>query len=312
MWRGPGLALALVIPSATLAAPLALNLPGPATETARITEPGASYRMPVGPWREGKMETRLAEGTVEQVAWRIAEAVTTLDLLGPLRAQLQAAGWQVLYECETEACGGFDFRYDLLLMTEPDMHVDLGDFRYLAAVQGDEVLSLMVSRSQASGFVQMTRVQPGEAPEETGGQAVLLPDAETPPSAVSGASASIGATLEAQGHAVLEGLDFASGAARLEAGDNPALMALADWLATNPARRIALVGHTDASGSLAANLALSKQRAAAVRQALIAAGADGKRIEAQGVGYLAPRASNLTEAGRMANRRVEVILTSTE
>ncbi|WP_054302474.1 OmpA family protein [Gemmobacter sp. LW-1] len=306
-----GLALAL-LPGAMAAAPLSLRLPGPATETARITEPGASYRMPLGPWQDGRVETRVAEGTVEQVAWRIAGPVSTLDLLAPLRKQVQAAGWQVLYECETDACGGFDFRYDLLLMTEPDMHVDLGDFRYLAAAKGDEVLSLMVSRSQASGFVQMTRVQPGAVAEETGLQPVDLGEAETPPAVVPGEAPDIGAALEGQGHAVLEGLDFASGAARLETAGNPALQALADWLAANPSRRIALVGHTDASGNLATNLALSKQRAAAVRQALIAAGADGARIEAQGVGYLAPRASNLTEAGRMANRRVEAILTSTE
>ena len=51
----------------------------------------------------------------------------------------------------------------------------------------------------------------------------------------------------------------------------PRWIALADWLAADPARRIALVGHTDASGGLAANIALSKQRAEAVRQALLTA-----------------------------------------
>ncbi|HBB85149.1 MAG TPA: OmpA family protein, partial [Sulfitobacter sp.] len=34
--------------------------------------------------------------------------------------------------------------------------------------------------------------------------------------------------------------------------------------------------------------------------------------EAQGAGYLAPRASNLTEAGREQNRRVEVVVLSAE
>ncbi|MDP3861185.1 MAG: OmpA family protein, partial [Phaeovulum sp.] len=34
-------------------------------------------------------------------------------------------------------------------------------------------------------------------------------------------------------------------------------------------------------------------------------------ISAEGAGWLAPRASNLTAAGRALNRRVEVVLTST-
>ena len=36
------------------------------------------------------------------------------------------------------------------------------------------------------------------------------------------------------------------------------------------------------------------------------------QIRADGVGFLAPRASNLTDSGRTQNRRVEVILTSTQ
>jgi outer membrane protein OmpA-like peptidoglycan-associated protein len=35
-------------------------------------------------------------------------------------------------------------------------------------------------------------------------------------------------------------------------------------------------------------------------------------MEAEGVGYLSPRASNVTEDGRQKNRRVEVIMTSTQ
>jgi OOP family OmpA-OmpF porin len=35
------------------------------------------------------------------------------------------------------------------------------------------------------------------------------------------------------------------------------------------------------------------------------------QVEAQGVGYLSPRDTNLTDEGRTRNRRVEVILTST-
>jgi outer membrane protein OmpA-like peptidoglycan-associated protein len=76
---------------------------------------------------------------------------------------------------------------------------------------------------------------------------------------------------------------------------------------------VAIVGHTDASGGLEANIALSRKRAQAVRNVLIEAfGVPAAQIQAEGVGYLSPRASNLTEAGRTQNRRVEVMLTSTQ
>lgn len=114
------------------------------------------------------------------------------------------------------------------------------------------------------------------------------------------------------GAVVLQGLDFGTGAAELTDGRYAALAALAAWLAANPDKTVALVGHTDASGGLDGNIVISKRRAASVRTRLIEAyGVPGAQIEAQGVGYLAPIASNATEAGRQKNRRVEAVLTST-
>jgi OOP family OmpA-OmpF porin len=73
--------------------------------------------------------------------------------------------------------------------------------------------------------------------------------------------------------------------------------------------RVALVGHTDATGSLDANIALSRKRAASVKDRLVRAyGIAVSRLDAEGMGYLAPIASNLTQAGRDANRRVEAVL----
>ena len=69
------------------------------------------------------------------------------------------------------------------------------------------------------------------------------------------------------------------------------------------------MGHTDNVGSLDANIALSRSRAEAVRARLIEAhGVDGARIEARGIGYLAPAAANDTAEGRETNRRVEAVL----
>ena len=88
---------------------------------------------------------------------------------------------------------------------------------------------------------------------------------------------------------------------------------LGAYLLANPDKTVALVGHTDAEGSLAGNIALSQRRAASVLERLVSVyGVPRSQMEAEGVGYLAPRLSNLTEEGRRKNRRVEVIMTSTQ
>ncbi|ARK12345.1 OmpA family protein [Fibrella sp. ES10-3-2-2] len=73
-----------------------------------------------------------------------------------------------------------------------------------------------------------------------------------------------------------------------------------------PALRV--TGHTDSVGSLQANQRLSARRAAAVRQFLVRAGAKASRIIPQGRGATEPIASNATPEGRLANRRVTVVV----
>ena len=159
--------------------------------------------------------------------------------------------------------------------------------------------AILVSVAGSTAYVQVTEVGAGEPAQAT-------PVARAPMPAPSTAVWEI---LERDGHAVLDGLAFGTGSATLDAGARAALEGLARGLAEHPGARIALVGHTDTAGALAANVALSRRRAEAVRQALVDDhGADPARITADGVGYLAPRASNRGEAGRRENRRVEAVL----
>ncbi|SIS57526.1 OmpA family protein [Phaeovulum vinaykumarii] len=306
-------------------------MPGPAEVTARHEAAFDSYVLALGPWRPTGQQTRRLEGRIDQSAWHLpGYEQGTLALLADLRDQLAKAGFRVLFECETDTCGGFDFRFAMDLIPEPEMHVDLGDFRYLAAEQPQEgrFLAMVVSRSPRAGWVHLTEVArqaapdpavpdsaaavaPGQTPAE--GQARPAAKPGTPAATPEGADgAAIGARLVAEGRVVLEGLVFASGADRLDAGPDADLAALAGWLKQNDWAQVVVVGHTDTTGSLAANVALSKRRAEAVRARLIARhGAPEARIGAEGAGWLAPRASNATPEGRARNRRVEVVLTST-
>jgi outer membrane protein OmpA-like peptidoglycan-associated protein/uncharacterized protein YidB (DUF937 family) len=67
---------------------------------------------------------------------------------------------------------------------------------------------------------------------------------------------------------------------------------------------IEIAGYTDDTGDAAANLALSQQRADAVRDVLISAGADPSILVAKGYGSANPVVSNATEEGRFQNRRI--------
>ena len=69
-----------------------------------------------------------------------------------------------------------------------------------------------------------------------------------------------------------------------------------------------LEGHTDSTGNEAKNLQLSKDRAAAVKDYLIAKGISADRLSSEGYGITRPIATNKTAEGRAQNRRVEIIL----
>lgn len=67
-------------------------------------------------------------------------------------------------------------------------------------------------------------------------------------------------------------------------------------------------GHTDSTGSLQHNQALSQRRAQSVATYLVSQGVDGRRFAVQGFGPSQPIATNATPEGRAQNRRVEIML----
>ena len=323
MIKSPALCLTLLL----VAAPLSAQVPKLtfATEPVLIgsrAEAPARMSFPLAAFDGAKVPSRVVEGQLAQMAYRLEGARDgTLVLIGPLRDQLVQAGYDVIFECDTTGCGGYDFRFGMDVLPEPQMHVDLGDFRYLVAEDGSgAMVNLLVSRSLDQGFVQITSVTP--MPKVAAAVAPLAPVVDAPvvepgnvepePPLAPAAETDLAGMIAQNGSAALDDLVFASGKAVLAEGDYASLTALAGWLKANPGLKVTLVGHTDASGTLAGNVALSRQRAEAVRQWLIdKLGADRGQIDAQGAGYLAPRATNQTPEGRQSNRRVEVMLTST-
>ncbi len=75
---------------------------------------------------------------------------------------------------------------------------------------------------------------------------------------------------------------------------------------------VLVVGHTDATGEASYNQGLSERRADAARTYLLGAGLDSDRVSAMGMGEEEPVDTNDTDAGRQANRRVEVAIFASE
>jgi len=105
----------------------------------------------------------------------------------------------------------------------------------------------------------------------------------------------------------IKNLEFDLGKATIKPKSYPTLNRVADLL-KEKSFSLKLAGHTDNTGSMALNMALSKDRAEAVKAYLVSQGANASLIEATGYGPNQPIATNKTAAGRQQNRRVEFSL----
>lgn len=96
--------------------------------------------------------------------------------------------------------------------------------------------------------------------------------------------------------------------AEISADAQDMLIGLAQVLAARPTWSVSAVGHTDSTGSIFHNFSLSLRRASAVQDALTELGAPRLGVTVEGLGPVAPVATNDTPAGRAANRRIDLVV----
>ena len=101
-------------------------------------------------------------------------------------------------------------------------------------------------------------------------------------------------------------ITFATGSATVSPRFSGVLHDVGDVLQTYPATYVDVVGHTDNVGSAQFNQQLSERRASSVAAELIGRGVIRERLFVAGMGLTQPIASNATDEGRAANRRVEI------
>jgi outer membrane protein OmpA-like peptidoglycan-associated protein len=125
--------------------------------------------------------------------------------------------------------------------------------------------------------------------------------------------AGTGATVQNDGESLLVTLPatvtFAVDSAAIQPSMIPALTDFAQTLRQYPESYVDVVGHTDSTGAEAYNQDLSERRADSAATFLASRGVRRERLVAYGYGETRPVATNETEAGRAANRRVEVRIT---
>ncbi|WP_455374988.1 OmpA family protein [Kaarinaea lacus] len=104
----------------------------------------------------------------------------------------------------------------------------------------------------------------------------------------------------------LEGVHFKPGSDQLSANAKEILKSVARTLRKHNRMRVEVAGHTDSTGPVEMNTQLSLQRARAASKFLMGLGVSKEALSTRGYAANQPVASNDTESGRSANRRVEM------
>ncbi|MBK0404846.1 OmpA family protein [Adhaeribacter sp. BT258] len=108
------------------------------------------------------------------------------------------------------------------------------------------------------------------------------------------------------------GILFATNSAELRPQSKTDIQTLAATLKKYGDTNVIVEGHTDNTGSDAINQPLSERRAQSVANYTISQGVEPSRVTTQGFGSSRPVADNTTEAGKQANRRVEIAIFANE
>ena len=251
----------------------------------------------ISAWDREKGISRLDfRGRTTTKVFQIDGTSLTLDqMLQPIITHLNDKQFNIELYCDTNVCGGFNFRKNLTVSNPPFMLVNVANYSVITAVKNSSAISLVASKLGNTIYLQILSI--GTTKND-----LILQDQEP-------LKDNYSSKLKEDGAIVLDDLIYRSGSADLGPGPFASLSALANFLKVTPSSSIILVGHSDAIGELRKNIELSRNRAQAVVDRLIKDyGIDQSRISAQGIGFLSPKTNNSTEKSRKKNRRVEAIL----
>lgn len=106
----------------------------------------------------------------------------------------------------------------------------------------------------------------------------------------------------------LKGMNFPTAKSNIKDSSKPLLSKVQEVIQDFGSSSVIIEGHTDSTGSSDANYKLSQARAESVKNFLQSNSSDITSIQAEGLGYQKPIATNKTASGRAQNRRVDIII----
>ena len=114
--------------------------------------------------------------------------------------------------------------------------------------------------------------------------------------------------LKAGNKIIVAGFYFEDGSAAINANLRKYVQKIAEQIKKAKYDKIFVDGYTDNKGDNSANNKISRERANGVRAELIKSGIPAKKIQARAYGSAKPLAPNNTLAGRIQNRRIEILI----
>ena len=274
----------------------AIDLPSSAKLVASDQSDTKNISLALSSWDRERGISRLnITGKTVTNVYQIDGTSLTLDqMFKPIIDDLENRKFSVELYCNTQVCGGFNFRKNLEIFKPPFMLVNVANYSVVTA-KNNTAVSLIASTRGTTMDRHVVSIGRNE-------NDLSQPDLKSEINRFS-------STLINEGAIVLDDLTYRSGSSTLGDGPFNSLLELAKFLKSTPTASIILVGHSDSTGELSQNIELSKNRAQAVADRLIKNHSiEQSRISAQGIGFLSPKTNNTTDKSSKKTRRVEAVL----
>jgi len=225
-----------------------------------------------------------------------------LEVAENYQLTLEAGGFEILFSCVNEDCGGRFFNHARSTPYHLHFAENYDDQRYLAARLDDE------NGVVALSLYTVHRGAVGSYPDQALTQLDIVETAEMQQSLVRVDADTMEEALERDGHIALYNIYFDIDSDELRSESGAGILEIASLLESHPDINLLVVAHTDGQGDVDQMQDLSTRQAISVVNALVAAGIDEGRLTPLGVGMAAPVASNYTNEGRATNRRVDLVV----
>ena len=269
--------------------------------------------LPMGPFRNSEFVKTLAtKGKVTRIVYASPTGKAAAEVFANFRDSLQGSGFKLLYSCTAgaseTACGGYNFAHsyaEQILSQDGANRNTMIDLLYSS---NDDVRYLTAEFQRDSRKVDVGLMVAKNGDTPTGVLLQVIESGQMPADQVVVDSAAMSKGLRSEGKIALYGLQFATDSANLRPDSDATLKQMSDLLHQQPNLKVYIVGHTDNSGLLEHNLALSQQRAKSVVDALTSRfGIAPDRLIAKGLASYSPLANNHNDADKAKNRRVEMV-----